>query len=65
MNSRDKFKAVLRHETGVPVAFGVLTTDTREQAEARIDRAAEAVRSALEMADVFSQLRAQAAGPLR
>ena len=52
-------------ETGVPVAFGVLTTETREQAEARIDRAAEAVRSALEMADVFSQLRAQAAGPVR
>ena len=52
-------------ETGVPVAFGVLTTDTREQAEERIDRAADAVRSALEMADVFSQLRAQAAGSLR
>jgi 6,7-dimethyl-8-ribityllumazine synthase len=52
-------------ETGVPVAFGVLTCETRAQAEARIDRAAEAVRSALEMADVFSQLRAQAAGPLR
>ena len=52
-------------ETGVPVAFGVLTVDSREQAEERIDRAADAVRSALEMADVFSQLRAQAAGPLR
>jgi 6,7-dimethyl-8-ribityllumazine synthase len=52
-------------ETGVPVSFGVLTCDNREQAEARIDRAADAVRSALEMADVFSQLRAQAAGPLR
>ena len=52
-------------ETGVPVSFGVLTCDTRAQAEQRIDRAAEAVRSALEMADVFSQLRAQAAGPLR
>ena len=51
-------------ETGVPVSFGVLTVDTREQAEARIDRAADAVRTALEMADVFSQLRAQAAGPL-
>jgi 6,7-dimethyl-8-ribityllumazine synthase len=51
-------------ETGVPVAFGVLTTDNREQAEERIDKAAEAVRSALEMADVFSQLRASAAGPL-
>jgi 6,7-dimethyl-8-ribityllumazine synthase len=51
-------------ETGVPVAFGVLTVENREQAEARIDKAAEAVRSALEMADVFSQLRASAAGPL-
>jgi len=52
-------------ETGVPIAFGVLTVENREQAEERIDRAADAVRSALEMADVFSQLRAQAAGPLR
>jgi 6,7-dimethyl-8-ribityllumazine synthase len=51
-------------ETGVPVAFGVLTVESREQAEQRIDKAAEAVRSALEMADVFSQLRASAAGPL-
>jgi 6,7-dimethyl-8-ribityllumazine synthase len=47
-------------ETGVPVAFGVLTVDTAEQAEARIDKAAEAVRSALEMADAFAQLRAAA-----
>ncbi len=45
-------------ETGVPCAFGVLTVETIEQAEARIDRAADAVRSALEMADVFAQLRA-------
>ena len=30
-------------ETGVPVAFGVLTVDTREQAEARVDKGAEAV----------------------
>ena len=44
-------------ETGVPVSFGVLTTETTEQAEARIDRAADAVRSALEMAGIFSQLR--------
>jgi 6,7-dimethyl-8-ribityllumazine synthase len=51
-------------ETGVPVAFGVLTVDNRKQAEERIDRARDAVRSALEMADAFSQLRAQAAGPL-
>jgi 6,7-dimethyl-8-ribityllumazine synthase len=47
-------------ETGVPVAFGVLTTETIEQAEARIDRAGEVVRGALEMADVFQQLRAAA-----
>ena len=47
-------------ETGVPVAFGVLTTETAAQAEARIDRAADVVRGALEMADVFQQLRAAA-----
>jgi 6,7-dimethyl-8-ribityllumazine synthase len=47
-------------ETGVPVAFGVLTVDTVAQAEARIDKAADAVRSALEMADVFARLRASA-----
>jgi 6,7-dimethyl-8-ribityllumazine synthase len=47
-------------ETGVPVSFGVLTTETIEQAHARIDRAADAVRGALEMADVFQQLRAAA-----
>ena len=45
-------------ETGVPVAFGLLTTDTTAQAEARIDKGAEAVRTALEMADVFTQVRA-------
>jgi 6,7-dimethyl-8-ribityllumazine synthase len=48
-------------ETGVPVAFGVLTTDTAAQAEARVDKGAEAARAALEMADLFSQLRASAA----
>jgi 6,7-dimethyl-8-ribityllumazine synthase len=47
-------------ETGVPVSFGVLTVDTTEQAEARIEKGAEAVRTALEMADLFSQLRAAA-----
>jgi 6,7-dimethyl-8-ribityllumazine synthase len=47
-------------ETGVPVAFGVLTTDTEEQARERLDKGAEAARTALEMADVFSQLRAAA-----
>jgi 6,7-dimethyl-8-ribityllumazine synthase len=48
-------------ETGVPVAFGVLTVENTEQAEARTGKGAEAVRSALEMADAFSQLRATAA----
>ena len=44
-------------ETGIPVAFGVLTDGVLAHAE---ERAAEAVRSALEMADLFSQLRATA-----
>jgi 6,7-dimethyl-8-ribityllumazine synthase len=48
-------------ETGIPVSFGVLTTENVEQAEARVDKGADAVRSALEMADLFSQLRASAA----
>jgi 6,7-dimethyl-8-ribityllumazine synthase len=47
-------------ETGVPVAFGVLTVDTAAQAEARIDKGAEVARAALEMADLFSQVRRQA-----
>lgn len=49
-------------ETGIPVSFGVLTVETTEQAEARIEKAAEAVRTALEMADLFAQLRASATG---
>jgi 6,7-dimethyl-8-ribityllumazine synthase len=47
-------------ETGVPVAFGVLTVDTADQAEARVDKGADAARAALEMADLFSQVREQA-----
>jgi 6,7-dimethyl-8-ribityllumazine synthase len=47
-------------ETGVPVAFGVLTVENEEQARERLDKGAEAVRTALEMADVFGQLRAAA-----
>src|SRR6266576_5477570 len=47
-------------ETGVPVAFGVLTVDPTEQAEERVDRGADAARAALEVADLFSQLRKQA-----
>jgi 6,7-dimethyl-8-ribityllumazine synthase len=40
-------------ETGVPVAFGVITADTSEQARARVENGAGAVRAALETADVF------------
>ena len=47
-------------ETGVPVAFGVLTVDTVEQANARVASGAAAVRTALEMADLFHQLRSTA-----
>ena len=48
-------------ETGVPVSFGVLTCDDRSQAEERAggnraNKGAEAARSALEMADVFTRL---------
>ena len=42
--------------TGVPVSFGVLTLDRVEQAEARLGKGAEAVRSALEMADLMGKL---------
>ena len=48
-------------ETGVPVSFGVLTLDEASQANDRLEKGAEAVRTGLEMADVFSQLRAAAA----
>src|SRR5215211_6396156 len=47
-------------ETGVPVVFGVLTTENAEQAEARTGKGAEAVRTALEMADLFAHLRRSA-----
>ena len=40
---------------------GVLTLDRIEQADARVGKGAEAVRSALEMADLFAHLRAAAA----
>jgi 6,7-dimethyl-8-ribityllumazine synthase len=45
-------------ETGIPVAFGVLT-DADGDAAAE-ERGAAAVRNALEMADLFQQLRATA-----
>src|SRR3984957_755793 len=37
-------------ETGIPVSFGVLTTDTLEQAEARANKGFDAAMTALEMA---------------
>ena len=43
-------------ETGVPVSFGVLTGSDADPGA----RGAEAVRNALEMADLFQQLRATA-----
>jgi 6,7-dimethyl-8-ribityllumazine synthase len=47
-------------ETGVPVAFGLLTLEQADQADDRLNKGAEAVRTGLEMADVFAQLRAAA-----
>jgi len=47
-------------ETGVPVAFGAVTVDVVARAHARVSKGAEAVRTALEMADAFAQLRATA-----
>jgi len=50
-------------DTGVPVIFGVLTTETVEQAleradPARLDKGGEAMDAALEMARVLRQLAA-------
>jgi 6,7-dimethyl-8-ribityllumazine synthase len=52
-------------ETGVPMAFGVLTTDSWEQAEARAgdgrdNKGFEAAAAALEMAELFGTVRAAA-----
>jgi 6,7-dimethyl-8-ribityllumazine synthase len=49
------------YDTGVPVAFGVLTVETVEQARersalARLDKGGEALESALEMALLLRQL---------
>jgi len=48
-------------EFGIPIANGILTTDDEAQAEARLDKGAEAVRVAVEMA----RLRAKVAGWLK
>jgi 6,7-dimethyl-8-ribityllumazine synthase len=44
-------------ETGIPVSFGVLTLESADQADGRVEKGADAARSALEMADLFAQLR--------
>jgi 6,7-dimethyl-8-ribityllumazine synthase len=46
-------------QTGLPVANGILTTDTEEQALARRDKGAEAVRVAIEMATLRQRLALQ------
>ena len=43
-------------ESGVPIANGILTTEDEAQAEARLDKGAEAVRVALEMAKLRQRL---------
>jgi 6,7-dimethyl-8-ribityllumazine synthase len=49
------------NDTGVPIAFGVLTTDTADQAEARAggkagNKGFEAALAAIEMANLFAEL---------
>jgi 6,7-dimethyl-8-ribityllumazine synthase len=47
-------------EFGIPVANGILTTEDEAQAEARMDKGAEAVRTALEMARLRESLAGRA-----
>jgi 6,7-dimethyl-8-ribityllumazine synthase len=44
-------------DTGVPVVFGVLTVDTVEQAEERLDKGAESAETAIEMAQLLRSIR--------
>jgi 6,7-dimethyl-8-ribityllumazine synthase len=45
-------------DTGVPIANGVLTTDTDEQAHARIaDKGADCAKAAIEMANLLKQIQ--------
>jgi 6,7-dimethyl-8-ribityllumazine synthase len=53
--------ARIANDTGVPVAFGVLTTDTVEQAEERAggaegNKGADAARAAIELANLMRRL---------
>ena len=43
-------------ECGLPIANGILTTEDEAQAEARLEKGAEAVRVALEMANLRKRL---------
>ena len=43
-------------ECGVPIANGILTTDDEAQAQARLEKGAEAVRVALEMARLKAKI---------
>ena len=43
-------------ESGLPIANGILTTEDEAQAEARLDKGAEAVRVAFEMAKLRREL---------
>jgi 6,7-dimethyl-8-ribityllumazine synthase len=43
-------------ECGLPIANGILTTHDEAQAQARLDKAAEAVRVAVEMANLRQKL---------
>ena len=43
-------------ESGLPIANGILTTEDEAQAEARLEKGAEAVRVALEMAKLRKNL---------
>ena len=43
-------------ESGLPIANGILTTDNEAQARARLDKGAEAVRVAVEMAKLKAGL---------
>jgi 6,7-dimethyl-8-ribityllumazine synthase len=43
-------------QCGLPIANGILTTNDEKQAEARLDKGAEAVRVAIEMARLRQKL---------
>lgn len=47
-------------EFGIPVGNGILTTESEEQAMARLGKGAEAVRVALELADLRTDIRKRA-----